>query len=301
MESLKIGWLGTGVMGKPLAGHLISHGYKVHVYNRTKSKTDSLVEKGAIYMTPSEIAQNCNVIFMMLGYPQDVKNIVYGDNGIINFVKPETIIVDHSTNSPQFQEQIYKDFKEKGVSFLDIPVSGADVMAEKGELNLLVGGDKEAFEAIIPLLKCYSKAQNYFGPSGKGQEAKLCAQIMLATNLAGVCEGLIFAIKTGLNPHQTFEVLQVGGASSGVLSIYPPRILKGDLEPTISVELFVKDLELVLKECRRYHIVLPIIAQLRQFYESLMANGYQQKGFQAIILTLAQLNGIEKEFLKEKK
>jgi len=298
--TFNIGWMGTGIMGKHMAGHLIKHGHKISVFNRTKSKTDDLVAKGATYATPEEIAKNCNVIFMMLGYPQDVKDIVYGDKGILNLVQPGSIIIDHTTSSPQLAEQLYEDFKKKEVSFLDIPVSGGDVIAEKGEVNALAGGDKEIFEKIVPLLKCYSKQTNHFGPAGKGLQAKLYSQICLAINLAGVIEALMFGMKTGLDPEQLFNVLKESGASSYAMNIYMPRILKGDLEPSITVELFVKDLEMILEESKRFHIVLPIITQLRQFYEALMADGGAKKGFQALILTLAKLNGIEKDIKDNK-
>lgn len=294
-SNFKIGWIGTGIMGKPLAGHLISNGHKISVFNRTKSKTDELVEKGAAYATPQEIAQTCNVIFLMLGFPQDLKDMVYGDSGILSLVKSGTIIVDHSTSSPKLAEELYADFKKKGVSFIDAPVSGGDVIAQKGQVNVLAGGDKEAFDKILPLLKCYSKAQTLFGSAGKGLDAKLYAQICLGINLAGFIEGMIFAHKTGLNVEQLFEALKDSGASSYAMNIYMPRIIKRDLEPAITVEMWVKDLEMILEEAKRYNIVMPMIGQLRQFYEALMANGGAKKGFQALILTLEQLNGIKRD------
>ena len=231
----------------------------------------------------------------MLGYPQDVKDIVYGDSGLLNNMKSGSILVDHTTNSPKLTEDLAKEFKSKGISLIDAPVSGGDVVAQKGQLNVLAGGDKEAYEKVLPLLKCYSKAQNLFGDSGKGQQAKLYAQICLAVNLGGVVESMVYAHKVGLNVEQIFEALKESGASSYAMTIYMPRIMKRDLEPAITVELFVKDLELIMEEARRFNIVLPIISQLRTFYEALMANGGAKKGLQALILTLEQLNGIKRD------
>ncbi len=294
----KIGWIGTGIMGKHMATHLINKGHKLQVYNRTKAKTDDLVAKGATFSTPQEISKSCNIIFLMLGYPQDVKDVVLGSDGVLELAEAGTIVVDHTTNSPKLAEELYEAFQKKGIAFIDAPVSGGDVIAQKGELNLLAGGDKEVFEKAKPLFQCYTKAQNYFGSSGKGQQAKLTSQICLAVNLAGVIEALTFAIKTGLDPTQVFGALKESGASSYAMNIYLPRLLSGDLEPSITVELFVKDLELILEEAKRFNIVLPIITQLRLFYESLMANGGSKRGFQALILTIGQLNGIDVKDLK---
>ena len=292
-SNIKIGWIGLGVMGKPLCGFLLQNGYDVSITARDKSKVEELIEKGAKYLSGEELAKTCDIIFLMVGAPKDVKEVIFEKPGLINIMKEGGIIVDHTTSSPSLAEELYAECKKKNIHFMDAPVSGADVLAKQGGVSIIAGGDQEIFDKINPIISCYSKSQTLMGGAGKGLHAKLFAQICLANNVAGVIEGMIYGHKAGLDLEKTFEALKASGASSVAMNTYMPRILKRDLAPTITVELWMKDLELILEESRRLNIVLPAINLIKTFYQALLANGGAKLGFQALILTLEQLNGIK--------
>jgi 3-hydroxyisobutyrate dehydrogenase len=294
-SSQKIGWIGLGAMGKPLCGFLLQNGHQVLINSRTKSKVEDLIEKGAEFVEQKEIAETCDIIITCVGFPHEVNGILYDQPGLINLAKSGTIIVDHSTNSASKTKENYDEFKKKGISFVDAPISGAAVHAHTGNVSILVGGDEESFNKLKPLFAHYSKAQTYFGESGKGQHAKMFAQICLANNLFGMMEALIYAHKTGLDPMTLFEALKNSGASSVAMQVYFAKMAARDYTPTFTVELFIKDLELIISECKKHHIILPGISQIRNFYEMLVANGGAQLGAQALLKTLEQINGIQQK------
>ena len=254
----KIGWIGTGVMGKSMCKHLLSKGHSLSVYNRTRSKTDELVSLGATFQEFSRVASESDVLFLMLGFPRDVENLVYSqDGGLVSLMRRDTCLIDHTTSSPALAERLARDLGSKGVGCIDAPVSGGDIGARNGQLVTMCGGDAKVFEAVQPLLKVYSKNVQLMGGAGAGQNTKLVNQIVIAGTMISMCEALVFGKKAGLNLQQVLEVIGGGAAASFSLNTYTPRILRGDLDPGFYVEHFVKDMEIALAECEKMNITLP--------------------------------------------
>lgn len=293
MAAKSIGWIGTGVMGKSMCKHLLSKGYKLMVFNRTKSKTDELVELGATYAEIPEIAKNVDLLFLMLGYPRDVEQVAFETHGgLINLMKPGSFLVDHTTSSPSLAARLAIEFLKKDIYVYDAPVSGGDIGARNGQLVTMCGGEKAHFETVAEVMRSYSKLVQLMGPAGAGQSTKLTNQIVIASSMIGVCEGLIFGYKSGLNLEEVLQVIGGGAASSFSLNAYTPRILKGDFAPGFFVDHFVKDMELVLEECARMNLQLPGLKLAHQLYSELKAEGGGQYGTQALIKVLEKLNNV---------
>lgn len=281
MESsqVKVGWIGTGVMGKSMAGHLIDNGYSLLVHNRTASKADDLVAKGAKYCeNPQDIAKEADFLFLMLGYPVDVETMVLGDNGILSSMKSGAILIDHTTSSPGLAEKIAALAKEKGIESIDAPVSGGDIGAKSGKLVVMIGGDKDAIEKTMPLLNCFSAECKHMGKPGAGQHTKMVNQIMIGSTMMGLCEALIYGHKAGLKLDALIQLLSKGAAGSFSMEKLGPRMLKRDFDPGFYVEHFVKDLGIAIDEGKRMGISLPSTALAQQFYHALMAQGGARMG-----------------------
>lgn len=293
MASRKIGWIGTGVMGKSMCKHLLNKGHSLSVFNRTRSKTDELVSLGATYKDFSEIANESDVLFLMLGFPQDVENLAYKQNGgLLSLMRRGTHLVDHTTSSPALAAQLAKDFSKKGIHCVDAPVSGGDIGARNGQLVTMCGGDRHAFQYVEDLLKVYSKNVQLMGEAGAGQNTKMVNQIVIAGTMISMCEGLIFGKRAGLNLQQVLEVIGGGAAASFSLNTYTPRILKGDLNPGFYVEHFIKDMEIALKECERMNLNLPGLQLVHRLYSELMKAGGAKLGTQGLIKVLEQMNNV---------
>mmetsp|Transcript_527 Transcript_527/g.598 ORF Transcript_527/g.598 Transcript_527/m.598 type:complete len:300 (-) Transcript_527:14-913(-) len=289
----KIGWIGTGVMGRYMAEHLMKAGHSLSVFNRTKAKAQPLIDQGAEYGTAHEVAKSSDVLFLMVGYPKDVETLVLGDNGILKAMKPGSILIDHTTSSPSLSEQIYQEGKTLGIECLDAPVSGGDIGAQKGTLVSMIGGDRETLDKVNPLLETFSANIKYAGGAGKGQHTKMANQIVISQNMNGVAEALIYAHKMGLDLEETIKTLTGGAANSFSLSVLGPRILKRDFDPGFYVEHFVKDMEIALEEARRANLSLPGLAYSHQLYKSLEAHGGSKYGTQAIALALERMNNVD--------
>ena len=230
--SLKtIGWLGTGVMGKSMAGHLIKAGYQLNVYNRTKAKAQQLIDIGAKWMEPKEIAANSEVVITMLGYPHDVQDMILSENGILPYMKKGSFLIDHTTSKPNLAEKIHKECSKVGVYSIDAPVSGGDIGAKEARLVIMCGGDSQSFEQVKPIMSVYGKNVLLNGSAGKGQHTKMANQILLAGNMIGIVEALLYAYKMGLDLDQTIKTLSSGGAASTALQTLGPRIVAGNLDP----------------------------------------------------------------------
>lgn len=292
MSLKNIGWIGTGIMGKSMCSHLMAAGYSLMVYNRTKSKADDLVSKGATFLQPEEIASKCDALFLMVGYPQDLDDLMFSKQKLIDHLKPGTIVIDHTTSSPALAKNIYEKLKEKSVSSLDAPVTGGDKGALNGTLTTFVGGDKEAFDKVLPLLEKYSKKTEFMGISGNGQSTKLVNQTLLANALMGVCEGILFAQKAGLDPAHVLQSVSAGAAASFQLNYFGPQILERNFDPGFYVEHFVKDLELVLEESKRMNLSLPSLSFINQMYRALISQGGARLGSQGLFLVLEKLNNM---------
>jgi len=294
-EIKTIGWVGTGVMGKSMCKHLLKAGYKLSVYNRTMSKTEELVKLGAVIQEPIEMAKTCDAVFLMLGYPIDVEKMVLGENGILAHMPKGTYLIDHTTSSPDLAVQIYNKARERGVISYDAPVSGGDIGAQNGQLVVMIGGDKDVFDPVKKVMANFSKKCEILGGAGSGQHTKMTNQTFIASGIVGVCEGLLYAHKAGLDVNAVIDLLGGGAASSFNLTVYGPRIMKRDFEPGFFIEHFFKDLGIVLKESERMGLDLKGLKLAHSFYKAMMEEGYEKKGIQALYLALEKLNGIKSE------
>ena len=285
---MKIGWIGTGVMGGEMVKHLLAAGHECFVFSRTKAKADCLIDAGAVWKnSPAEVAENAEVVGIIVAMPADVENVTMGENGVLSKIKAGAILVDFTTSSPELAKRIAKKAEEKNVMALDAPVSGGDIGAKNASLSIMVGGDKIAFDKLQIFFNSLGKTIEYQGKAGAGQHTKMVNQILIATNMIGVCEALIYAEKSGLNPENVLKSVGSGAAASWSLSNLAPRIIKGDFEPGFFVEHFIKDMGIALAEAKKMGIKLPGLEMAYGLYKKLdeeMKMG--RKGTQALYLAL---------------
>jgi 2-hydroxy-3-oxopropionate reductase len=281
---MKIAWIGTGVMGESMAGHLLDAGYELYVYNRTVSKTENLVKRGAKLLTEIKDAPlNADVVFTMVGYPKDVEGVYLGNDGLITTAKEGQVFVDMTTSSPTIAKKISEEFAKVGASALDLPVTGGDIGAKNGTLSIMVGGDKKVYEEkVLPLVKHLGKNITYFGEAGKGQYAKLANQIAIATTMISVAESFKFAKEVGLDLEDFFKTVSTGSGGSFSMTSYGPRILKNDFKPGFFVHHFIKDMRLALEECEKMNITLPGLEAAYKLYNELEEEVRNTNGTQAI-------------------
>jgi 3-hydroxyisobutyrate dehydrogenase len=292
-EKTRIGWIGTGVMGSSMCGHLIAAGYQATVYNRTALKAKPLVEKGArLAESPHAVALASNIIFTIVGFPRDVREVTLGPQGTLASARPGSILVDMTTSEPSLAIEIAQAAKDKKVHAVDAPVSGGDVGAKEARLSIMIGGEKEVVDALRPLFETMGKTIVHQGAAGAGQHTKAVNQVLIASNMIGVCEGLLYAFKAGLDLNVVLESVSSGAAGSWTLSNLAPRIIAGNFEPGFFVEHFLKDMGIALAESRRMKISLPGLALAEQLYRAVEAQGYGRKGTQALMLALAQLSAV---------
>jgi 3-hydroxyisobutyrate dehydrogenase len=293
-EAVKVGWIGTGVMGSPMCGHLLAAGYPVKVFSRTKERASSLVEQGARWCaSPAEASEGSDVVVSLVGYPSDVRQVVLGDQGVLTTARKGSTIVDMTTSEPLLAQEIFEAAAAKGVSSLDAPVSGGDVGARNASLVIMVGGNQEAFDRALPLLQRLGKVVTLQGGAGAGQHTKMVNQIAIASGMVGVCEALLYAYRAGLDVAKVLDTIGPGAAGSWSLTNYGPRALRGDFEPGFKVDHFIKDLGIALGEARRMKLSLPGLALAEQLYVAAGAQGRGQKGTHALVLALAQLSNID--------
>jgi len=289
----KIGWIGTGVMGNSMCGHLIDAGYEVSVYNRTKEKTLELINKGASWCSnPMEVAQNSDIIFTIVGFPKDVEVVYLGEQGILKNIKEGAIVVDMTTSEPSLAQKIYEEAKKKGVSSIDAPVSGGDVGAKNGTLAIMSGGDKETFDRVYPLFELMGKNIAYMGKAGAGQHTKMSNQILIASTMIGVVESLLYAYKAGNDLNEVINVIGKGAAGCWSINNLGPRIVDGNFDPGFFIKHFIKDMGIALKEAKKMNLSLPGLALAYQFYISATALGFENLGTQGLYKVLAKMNGI---------
>lgn len=289
---MNIGWIGTGVMGKSMSGHLQAAGHQLYVFNRTKSKADLLLEKGAIWCeSPAEVAQKAEFVFTIVGYPKDVETTYLGEQGVLSVKGACRIIVDMTTSQPGLAQCLALTAAEKGVASLDAPVSGGDIGAKNATLAIMVGGDKNAYDEVLPLFQIMGKTIAYMGAAGAGQHTKMCNQILIAGTMIGVCECLLYASKVGLDQQGVIDIIGQGAAGSWSINNLGPRIVKGNYDPGFFVEHFIKDMGIALREAAALNLALPGLALVHQLYIALQAQGRGRNGTQALILALRTLNG----------
>jgi 3-hydroxyisobutyrate dehydrogenase len=291
----RVGWIGTGVMGRWMCQHLMTRGYKATIYNRSKDKAASLLEQGAAWAdSPLEVAKRSDVIFGIVGFPKDVREVYLGPGGALAGSKPGTVLVDMTTSEPSLAAEIYEVAKAKGVHSVDAPVSGGDVGAKNAALSIMIGGDKDVVAALQPLFECMGKTIVHQGAAGAGQHTKMVNQVLIATTMIGVCEGLLYGYKAGLDLETVLKSVAVGAAGSKSLDIYGPRILARNFEPGFYVEHFIKDMGIALEESKRLGLVMPGLALANQLYLAVQAQGYGRKGTHALMLALEQISGIKR-------
>ena len=290
----RIGWVGTGVMGSSMCGHLLEAGFMVNVYNRTREKAEKLLQRGARWAeTPKEIAEASDLIFTMVGYPSDVRDVILGEDGVLAGCRGGNVIVDMTTSEPSLAAQIAEEAGEIGAISIDAPVSGGDVGAREARLSIMIGGNKKAVEALMPCWHAMGKTIVHQGGPGAGQHAKMVNQIVIATNMIGVCEGLLYAYRAGLDLETVMESVGSGAAGSWSLLNLGRRIMDNNFDPGFFVEHFVKDMGIALEESGRMGLSMPGLALAHQLYVALMAQGHQRDGTQALHLALASLSGID--------
>jgi 3-hydroxyisobutyrate dehydrogenase len=290
-----IGWIGTGVMGRSMFAHILDKGYKGFVFSRTREKASGLLDKGAIWCNSSaEVAKNADVVFTMVGFPADVKEVYLSPGGIIKSLGPGTLLVDMTTTSPALAIEIYEQSRKKGAYSIDAPVSGGDIGARNATLSIMAGGDREIFDALIPLFEIMGRKIVYQGKAGSGQHTKMCNQIQIAGTMIGMCESLLYGYKAGLDLPTMLSSISGGAASCWSLDNLAPRILKNDFEPGFFVRHFIKDMGIALEEARRMELALPGLSLVQQLYLSVSSLGYDEKGTQALILALENMAGIRR-------
>ena len=293
-NTTKLGWIGTGVMGRWMCQHLMDLGYSMTVYNRTKSKAQPLIDDGATWAdSPSDVAAVSDIIFTIVGFPPDVRQVYLGENGILTSAKAGSIIVDMTTTEPSLALEIYTEAKQQDVSSVDAPVSGGDVGAREARLSIMVGGDDDAVQAIMPLFSAMGKNIVHQGGAGAGQHTKMCNQITISGTMIGVCEGLIYGHKAGLDLETMLSSISGGAAACWSLDNLAPRVLKRDFDPGFFVEHFIKDMSIALDEARKMNLSLPGLALVHQLYTAVQAQGHGRLGTQALLLALEQMSGTE--------
>jgi 3-hydroxyisobutyrate dehydrogenase len=289
-----IGWIGIGVMGSSMCGHLIDKGFTTTVFTRTKSKADGLLGKGATWAaTPKAVAEQSDVVFSIVGFPSDVREVMLGDDGALAGSKPGNILVDMTTSEPSLAVEIADAAKAQGVTSIDAPVSGGDVGAREARLSIMIGGDKDTVDALQPCWEAMGKTIVYQGAAGAGQHTKMVNQTLIATNMIGVCEALLYAHKAGLDLETVMQSVGSGAAGSWSLANLGPRIIANNFDPGFFVEHFIKDMGIALDEAKRMQLALPGLALAHQLYIGLQAQGHGRDGTHALELALSSMAGID--------
>jgi 3-hydroxyisobutyrate dehydrogenase len=294
MLELKVGWIGIGVMGRSMCGHLQKAGYPVSLHTRTREKAVELLAAGASWCaTPGEVAQRSDVVFTMVGFPADVEQVYLADDGILAGLRKGSIVCDMTTSEPSLAVKIYKEALSRSAASLDAPVSGGDVGAREAKLAIMAGGDKHAFDAVLPLFQKMGETIALMGGPGAGQHTKMANQIVISGNMIGMVEALLYTQKAGLGLDAMIDIVGKGAASSFSLNNLGRRIAKGDFSPGFFIKHFVKDMGIALQEARRMNLALPGLALVNQFYLSAQALGLENQGTQGLYKVLAKMNAID--------
>lgn len=293
-EATRIGWIGLGVMGASMCGHLVAAGYETSVYTRTRSKAEPLLQAGARWAeSPASLADESDVVFSIVGFPHDVREIHLGANGVLERLRPGGILVDMTTSEPSLAVELAESARKRDVHAVDAPVSGGDIGAREARLSIMVGGDAEVVEALAPCFQAMGKTIVHQGPAGSGQHTKMVNQTLIASYMVGVCEALLYGHRAGLDLPTVLQSVGSGAAASWSLSNLGPRIIQGDFDAGFFVDHFVKDLGIALSEAERMKLSLPGLALARQLYVALQAKGHGRDGTQALELVLASLSDVE--------
>ena len=290
----RIGWIGTGVMGSSMCGHLLTAGYRVTVHSRTRSKAQPLLDRGAQWAEhPRAVAIDSDVLLTMVGFPHDMRQVYFGPDGILSGAGAGTILIDMTTTQPSLSREIAVAASAKNLAAIDAPVSGGDVGAKNATLSIMVGGDATSVQAVMPLFELLGKKIVHQGGPGAGQQAKLCNQIVIAGTMVGVCESLLYGYKAGLDLNRMLESIRSGAAACWTLDNLAPRILQRNFDPGFFVEHFIKDMGLALEESKRMGLTLPGLTLVHQLYQAVHTLGHGRSGTHALMLALEDLSKVQ--------
>ena len=290
----RIGWIGTGVMGASMVSHLIDAGFQATVYSRTRDKAEPVLAKGAEWAdSPKAVAEASDVIFAIVGFPSDVREVMLGEDGALAGSKAGNVLVDMTTSEPSLAIEIHEAARAQDVHSVDAPVSGGDVGAKNGTLSIMIGGDDEVVQALQPCWDAMGGTIVHQGGAGAGQHTKMVNQILIATNMIGVCEALLYGQKAGLDLPTVLESVGGGAAASWSLSNLGPPIMDNNFDPGFFVEHFIKDMGIALSEGKTLGLSLPGLALSHQLYLALQAQGHGRDGTHALELSLASGSGVD--------
>jgi 3-hydroxyisobutyrate dehydrogenase len=288
---MRIGWIGTGIMGSPMAGHLQKHGHELYVFNRTRQKAAALLERGGRWCaSPAGVAGEAEIVFTMVGMPADVEAVYLGEGGILTEPGNCRMVIDMTTSRPSLARKIFEAAGDRRIASLDAPVSGGDVGARNASLAIMVGGERRVFEEVLPLLRLMGQNISFMGGAGAGQHTKMCNQILIAGTMIGVCESLLYASKAGLDEQAVIDIIGKGAAGSWSINTLGPRIVRGDFSPGFYVDHFIKDMGIALQEAAAMGLALPGLALVHQLYVAVKTQGHGTSGTQALFLALGKLN-----------
>ena len=294
VSEMRVGWIGTGVMGASMCGHLLDVGYPVTLHTRTRERAEGLLASGAVWAdTPAEVAAASDATLSIVGFPEDVREVILGADGVLAGAEPGSIVVDMTTTEPSLAVEIFETAQERSIDAIDAPVSGGDIGARNGTLSIMVGGEEEPIQRVMPLFETVGGTIVRQGGPGAGQHTKMVNQVLIATGMIGVCEALLYGYRAGLDLETVLESVGGGAAGSWSLANYGPRVLGGDYEPGFFVEHFIKDMGIALAEARRMKLALPGLALANQLYVALEAQGGGRKGIQALVLALASHSDVD--------
>lgn len=288
---MHLGWIGTGLMGRSMCGHLLSAGHTVTVFSRTRAKAEDLLARGATWApTPHAVAESSDIVFTMVGFPEDVRDVYFGQGGILSGVRKGALLVDMTTTAPTLAIAIADAAGERGASAVDAPVSGGDVGARNAALSIMIGGAPDDVTRARPLFEILGKNVVHQGGPGAGQHTKMCNQIVIAGTMIGVCESLVYAVRAGLDLDTVLTSIKSGAAGCWTLENLAPRVIKRNFDPGFLVEHFIKDMGIALEEARRMKLALPGLAMVHQLYVAVQAQGHGRAGTHALVLALEHLN-----------
>jgi len=292
LSAFSVGWIGTGVMGVSMCGHLLDGGATVTLHSRTRPKAQGLIDKGGAWAaSPRRVAEAADIVFTMVGFPEDVRAVYFGgSDGVLAGSRAGQVFVDMTTTQPSLSVEIARAAHARGCDALDAPVSGGDIGAKNATLSIMVGGDTAAVARVHPLLERMGKTIVHEGDAGSGQHTKMCNQIVIAGTMIGVCESLLYAAKAGLDLERMLQSIRGGAAGCWTLDNLAPRIVKGNFDPGFFVEHFIKDMGIALDEAARMRLALPGLALVRQLYLATAAQGHGRSGTHALYLALTQLS-----------
>jgi 3-hydroxyisobutyrate dehydrogenase len=291
LSSFRISWIGTGVMGLSMCGHLLGNGARVSVFTRTRDKAQPLLDRGAAWVgSPREAAQQSDIVCTMVGFPADVRDVYFSEAGIIAGTRTGSVLVDMTTTEPSLAIEIAQAAARRNAHALDAPVSGGDIGARNATLSIMAGGDAGALARVRPLFEAMGRTIVHEGGPGSGQHTKMCNQIVIAGTMIGVCESLLYGARAGLDLNTMLQSIRGGAAGCWTLENLAPRVLNGNFDPGFLVEHFIKDMGIALDEAARMKVALPGLALVRQLYLAVAAQGHGRAGTHALYLALRKLS-----------